>query len=140
MACLFLSNPILCLPENPYLMDLPLQKNFRCPKDELFEYYEPFSKILVISPSFKNLPNHLFLNNDNIPQEKKYSYPITQSRLISKTAEGCNTFIELPIMFEDYEMLEQRNFKRCSIGPLFKSTFFIIVTRLFKIEKRNAYG
>ena len=37
-------------------------------------------------------------------------------------------------------ILEQRNFKRCSIGPLFKSTFFIIVTRLYEVEKRNAYG
>ena len=36
--------------------------------------------------------------------------------------------------------LEQRFFKRGPIGPLFKSTVFIIVTCLFEVEKRNAYG
>lgn len=72
-------------------------------------------KVLVLSPASKNLPLEWFEDLPLVTQDKRANYPLTFSAIISNHPETCLSFIELPQMYNDGEILSSMKWllKRC---------------------------
>ena len=108
---------------------MPLQKDFKCSTRESDQLLDSEMRILVLSPTSQYLPNDLFIDSE-IPQEKRFSFPITHSNLISSNSTRCMTFIELPIMFTDQEMINMVNW--------LKDRCFDKVVVYFRVEENGS--